>query len=131
MWQDLVAPFYMRYKITRRIDYLYVNGALKSDEWQVVGDYAYYYSDLAVTVEDVAEGGLSFYPNPASDYIQVEPGPDTDAARILLYNVSGQLIMNRVLEDGGRIPVSHLSEGVYILRMVQGNTIKTGKVLIE
>ena len=48
-----------------------------------------------------------------------------------MYDVSGKIILNQVLDRGGRIPVGHLSEGIYLIRLVQGSTVKTGKVMIE
>jgi hypothetical protein len=48
-----------------------------------------------------------------------------------MYNISGTMVLNRVLDNTGRVPVSHLSEGVYIIRLLQGKAIQTGKVMIE
>jgi len=131
-WQDLLTPLYGKYKITRRIESQFQNTELKSGEWIVVDDFTYHYSDLAVSsVDDVQKGELSIYPNPASEYIQVVGDVDTDAARILMYDVSGKIVVNRVLDNGGRIPVSHLSRGIYVVRLVQGSKVKTGKIMIE
>jgi hypothetical protein len=133
MRQDLMTPFNDRYKLIRRIEYLFEPDLLKSVEWEVVNDFTYFYSDLAVSsvTDDISMGELSVYPNPASDYIQVEGDLDTGEARVMMYNVSGKMVMNRVLDPGGRIPVSHLSEGIYVVRLVQGNKVITGKVMIE
>jgi hypothetical protein len=81
--------------------------------------------------DDISVGELSVYPNPASEYIQVEGDLDTGEARVMMYDVSGKMVMNQVLDRGGRIPVSHLSDGIYVVRLVQGSKVKTGKVMIE
>ena len=129
--QDLMTPLYAKHKITRRIEYMFENDELKSGEWKVIDDFAYHYSDLTVNIADLSGGELSIYPNPATDYIQVVGGELNGGARIIMYNVSGRMVMNQVLDNGGRIPVSHLSRGIYIIRLVQGSKVKTGKVLIE
>jgi hypothetical protein len=41
------------------------------------------------------------------------------------------MVMNQVLDNGGRIRVGHLSQGIYVIRLVQGSKVKTGKVMIE
>jgi hypothetical protein len=129
--QDLMTPLVAKHKITRRIEYMFENDELKSGEWKVIDDFAYHYSDLAVNVAELSRGELSIYPNPATDYILVEGGLDADEVRIVMYNISGKMVMNQVLDFGERIPVSHLSKGIYVIRLVKGSKVKTGKVLIE
>ena len=112
---------------------MFENDVLKSGEWKIIDDFTYHYTDLevGVNVDDISRGDLSIYPNPASDYLKIEGDLDAGAARILMYNVSGKMVMNQVLHRGGRIPVSHLSEGIYVVRLVQGDKVKTAKVMIE
>ena len=129
--QDLMTPLPAKHKITRRIEYMFENDELKSGEWKVIDDFAYHYSDLTVNIADLSDFELSLYPNPATDYILVEGDLDTDVARVMMYNVSGKMVMNQVLDNGGRIPVSHLPQGIYVIRLVQGSKVKTGKVMIE
>jgi hypothetical protein len=126
-----MTPLVAKHKITRRIEYMFENDELKSGEWKVIDDFTYFYSDLAVNVAEIFRGELSIYPNPATDYFQVEGDLDADEVRIVMYNVSGKMFMNQVLHRGGRIPVSHLSKGIYIIRLVQGSQVKTAKVMIE
>ena len=116
------------------IEYAYLSGGTtkSSQDWVQTESFTYHYSDLEVSgVEDLMRGKLSLYPNPASVYIQVEGELDTGLARIMMYSVTGQVVLNQVLDDGGRIHVGHLSEGIYVIRLVQGDKVKTGKVMIE
>ena len=131
---DILAPFYMWQMIISYIEYVYLGGTLKSsEEWVESDAFTYHYSDLevGVSVADLSGGELSIYPNPATDYIQVVGDELNGGARIVMYNVSGRMVMNQVLDRGGRIPVSHLSEGIYVIRLVQGDKVKTAKVMIE
>ena len=131
---DILAPFYMWQMITSYIEYVYLGGTLKSsEEWVESDAFTYHYSDLevGVSVAELTGGELSIYPNPATDYIQVTGDELNVGARIVMYNVSGRMVMNQVLDRGGRIPVSHLSDGIYLIRLVQGSKVKTGKVMIE
>ncbi len=129
---DILAPFYMWAMITSYIEYDYQDPVLKSsEEWVRIDEFIYHYSDLevGVNVYDISKGELSIYPNPATDYIQVVGDELNGGARIVMYNVSGRMVMNQVLHRGGRIPVSHLSEGIYVIRLVQGDKVKTAKVM--
>jgi hypothetical protein len=130
---DLLAPFYMWAMITSYIEYSYQAPEMKSSEdWVRIDEYIYHWSDLEVSgLDDVLKGELSIYPNPATDYIQVEGDPGAHMSRILMYDVSGKIILNQVLDRGGRIPVGHLSQGIYVVRLVQGSKVKTGKIMIQ
>jgi hypothetical protein len=135
LYADLWLPFYVQHKILQYIAYAFTGAVpLKSDEddWEQNDLFIYYYSDLAVSgVSDISRGELSIYPNPATDFIQVEGDLDTDPGRVMMYNVSGKMVMNQVLDHGGRIPVSHLSKGIYVIRLTQGSKVKTAKVMIQ
>ena len=135
-YADLLLPFYIQHKILQYIAYAFTGAVpLKSDDedWEQNDIFIYHYTDLevGVNVNEITRGGLSIYPNPASDYIEIDGDLGTDAARVIMYNVSGRMVMDQVLDRGGRIPVSHLSEGIYVIRLVHGNKVKTGKVMIE
>jgi hypothetical protein len=132
-YADLLLPFYIQHKILQYIAYGFVdNGAKKSvNDWAQTDLFTYHYADLVVNVPDLQGSGLSIFPNPATDYIQVEGSQSTAVARVEFYNVSGGMVMNQVLDNDGRIPVSHLSGGIYVVRIIQGSEVKTGKVMIE
>jgi hypothetical protein len=130
--EDLMTSLSAKHKITRRMEYLFEDDGLGGGEWKVSDDFGYYYTDLAVTDDtDLSVKQISIYPNPATDYIKIDGDPEAGGARVLIYDVSGKLVINQVLDDGGRIPVSHLSEGIYVVRLILGGQVKTGKIMIE
>jgi hypothetical protein len=70
------------------------------------------------------------YPNPASEYLVVNNENGFD--QIEIYNNQGQIVIEKVLIDGGsKINIRALSAGVYLIKLVgEHNTIK-GKLLVE
>jgi alpha-amylase len=59
------------------------------------------------------------YPNPASNYIVVEK---KDLSRIQLYSlVKGILMINKEVQNHDRIDISHLSPGLYVLKLININ----------
>ena len=73
------------------------------------------------------------YPNPATDKFNVYYSFDTDEpASVELYSQDGKLLYsNRIVQSNGQIsiPASGYNTGVYIVKLKQGNTLKTFQVL--
>ena len=73
------------------------------------------------------------YPNPATDKINVYYSFDSDEpASVELYSQDGKLLYsNRIVQSNGQIsiPASGYNTGVYIVKLKQGNTLKTFQVL--
>jgi hypothetical protein len=77
--------------------------------------------------------GVSVYPNPASDFIQVSiEGVDSQEKVIRLFNTVGQLIENRPvsgLSSTSQIDISLLPSGTYSLQVVSGNAATTRRIV--
>lgn len=71
---------------------------------------------------------LTVSPNPASTYIRVENAAN---AMISVYNIAGQEVLShKSAETNQVLNVSDLNEGIYIVRIVNGNEVSTAKVSI-
>lgn len=80
-----------------------------------------YFTDIVgnedpTIVDDVADGALLLYPNPASDYINLKGVPAD--ANITVFNISGMVISN-MLADGDvlSIDVANYKSGVYFIKI--------------
>lgn len=73
---------------------------------------------------------ISVYPNPSTDFIQLENA--MDESQVLIYNLSGVQVANRMLETGSdTIEINHLPAGTYIVRVMkdgQQQTLKFQKI---
>ncbi len=63
---------------------------------------------------------VRIYPNPTQDYFAMSGLPD-DSYRIALYDTQGRLCMKRSICPNEKLPVSHLSRGVYVVRIFDKN----------
>ena len=80
--------------------------------------------------EGIAENNsnLNVYPNPACNVINVNT---VAGAQISIYNIAGQEVMAIEAANANEsINVSNLSEGVYVVRVVNGTEVATSKVSI-
>jgi hypothetical protein len=80
--------------------------------------------DFPISVEDEPEeSGISVYPNPATEYIEINVGAihELSLQEIRIYNAFGQCVMNlgAVLEPAPtrRIDISDLPSGIYFVKI--------------
>lgn len=79
---------------------------------------------VGINVTDMAQ--VQIYPNPATNYIYIK-GDYTDAK---LFSPQGVQLNNRV-DKAGRMDVSNLSSGVYIINIYQNNQVNSHKIIVK
>lgn len=65
---------------------------------------------------------FKIYPNPASETITIETPSDNQEYTIQLLNSLGQIVLERTTIQHSTFIVQHLSEGVYLVRIIPKNT---------
>ncbi|MCG8699794.1 MAG: T9SS type A sorting domain-containing protein, partial [Bacteroidales bacterium] len=78
---------------------------------------------------EVDEREISFYPNPANNYIQVEGV--LKQAEIQIFNMSGQLVSTSILNTNGIINLDNIESGIYIMKAVENNKISIHRIIID
>jgi len=79
--------------------------------------------NLVASVPEKAKLNVSVYPNPASDYIQV----DGDVNQVIVYNTAGQEMYST---SAKRIDVSSWPTGTYFVQMQKGSSKSVKKVIV-
>lgn len=89
--------------------------------------------NLIITeVEDLFDINIEVWPNPTTQLLNVEvPMSDLKNPRLLIYDVSGRLIMDQeIVSNTQSLDFSGLKLGSYFLKIMDENTlIKTCKIL--
>ena len=73
---------------------------------------------------------IKVYPNPASDYINIEL-PDGEEAQYPAFSADGVVIRNLCSINSGKISTSMLSPGLYILNVLSKSHVKQTKLIIQ
>ena len=96
---------------------------------------SYYVDDFVVTditsvsVNEHNPIEVSVYPNPASNYIQINA---ENIEHVEIYNIMGQKIFNKVYGDNKVvIPTSNISSGTYVVKVTTTQGVSTQKVVIQ
>lgn len=83
-----------------------------------------------VGVGEVSSDPFAIYPNPATKgYVNVT-SKIAGAKNISIYDVLGKMVAKTTL-NGERLDISALNSGVYIMKIEQGNTASTKKLVIK
>jgi glucose/arabinose dehydrogenase len=85
--------------------------------------------------EEIVSTATIVYPNPASDSITIVTSVDKTATVFInLYNFTGNLILSKEFRDiqgnfEGRVDISNIPSGTYILKIKKGDTVETQKII--
>lgn len=71
------------------------------------------YCESALGIDDPAEAGLSVYPNPASDQLQIQTDGRIDGP-IVIRDAAGRVVL-KGMPASGNITISQLSPGIYVM----------------
>jgi hypothetical protein len=99
-------------------------------------DNSYTYSQVVV-MESAPIARISFFPNPAHDYVNVALGGTTGSqVTILLSSISGRLMQEKAATTGSGVvvsfPIQNVAAGMYILTVVNADgTRESSPILIS
>jgi hypothetical protein len=78
--------------------------------------------------------GVSLFPNPASEYVNISVEGDYAPCQYTLMDVCGRLILSgRLTSTQSRIEIADLKKGIYFIQLSNGSgeLMKPGKIIIE
>ena len=85
----------------------------------------------------ITEGALSVYPNPSNGTLNIRLQPEADLTQtITVYNQLGQEVDSYEVsftkeQPAVEIRMNDLNDGIYFVRVFDGNTVQTRKVLLR
>ncbi len=95
-------------------------------------DITYFWSDIMTGIEQMPNESaqISFYPNPATNFLEFDlPTSNVDSS-IELFNANGQRLLQQPLLDN-RLLLPELPLGVYLFLISQDGKLSSGKVMVE
>ena len=129
--------------VANRIDYVYKdNGPLEGKTYyrikQEAIDGSYIYSAVVTVNMDTNKPQLiNIYPNPAKNRVFVELGTMTDTySSIQLISIDGKVVLKKLLDNTMSnsiisLNISRLGKGVYLVRLTNGDLVRTQKLVVD
>jgi hypothetical protein len=78
----------------------------------------------------VENNTMHIYPNPASDFIIVELS-GASAAKVEILNLAGNRVLSKEIISAGKIDITTLSQGLYLLKINIGGKFYTKKIMVK
>jgi len=88
----------------------------------------------SIVIDDrIISGNLSTYPNPASDFVNVDCPDFTGITEASLISERGVTVWQQTLNANGRLrlDLSNIMNGIYRLQLSSGATRQAGKIVIQ
>ena len=79
--------------------------------------------------DNLVAGGISVYPNPASDEIFVSGIDAGDVSLMELYDLAGSVVAS--VSEGNSMNVAEVNEGIYVLKVTSGENVIIEKIIIR
>lgn len=87
-------------------------------------------NDTTLSTNQFETNRFSIYPNPTTDsYVNIKSN-DSDTIKVAVFDILGKQISNTTLTNG-RLNISELNSGLYILKISQNNTTISKKLIVE
>lgn len=69
-----------------------------------------------MSLEDFSKNRLSIYPNPATDFVNIEIPDNNKNGLVYVFDISGSIVQSKTISNGeNRIEVSNLAAGLYFI----------------
>lgn len=95
-----------------------------------IDDISFEYDYLSVNSSERIQ--MSMYPNPAKDYMVINPANQSEAYDIMVYDMNGkQLKSVEQLTGDTRLSISDLAAGTYFLKLKQSGSELVRKFVVE
>lgn len=85
---------------------------------------------LPAFVQEKPIAGLSIYPNPVTGSKVFITSEKNQAKEVEIYNVLGKMVLSARLV-GKELDVTELTPGIYIVKIKEGNTQATRKLVVK
>ncbi len=131
LFDDEVTALFTGKRSAICVDDLNNDGLLEFIVGNIRGGFSIFGSDLqqngVVNNKDIEQYSLKIYPNPASEYIQLEY--EDHFNEYVLKAISGEYIQNGVLNTGqSTISIETLPSGIYVLELI-GSDVSVTKLI--
>lgn len=88
-------------------------------------------TECSLGIENPEFASIKLYPNPAKDFLNLELGNSSDLTSYSIIDVSGKVLgIQNISAQNTQIPLNHLSNGFYILKL-EGEKFSTTKKFVK
>jgi YD repeat-containing protein len=104
---------------------------MKNGNWENTEKTTFYYSGgISTNISEFENSIVNVYPNPASEYVNFGWKGNHEALTLQMFQITGARVLDQTVYSGRPVSISHLENGVYIYKLLNGQqNLKTGKLI--
>jgi OmpA-OmpF porin, OOP family len=88
--------------------------------------------DSLIGVDEKLKEEIKIYPNPPQDFVSIDIPENYQNTQLSIYNLTGQLVVQKQIISNQQIPISELGNGMYIFVIESGDrVIGRERVVVE
>ncbi len=84
---------------------------------------------LAVDTNEIIPLDFRIYPNPTADTFRIKGVAQN--GQLEIYSILGQFMKSETVTEDSTVAISNLTKGIYFVKLRQGNTISTQKLIVK
>jgi hypothetical protein len=85
---------------------------------------------MDVGIEETEQSAFTLYPNPARDYLTITTPQTKIESFVTMYNVNGrEMLKKQISGNVTKIDIRSFANGVYIVKLIQGNAVEVRKIV--
>jgi hypothetical protein len=95
------------------------------------GGLIYFLNSDISNGSDISQSNISefeCFPNPTSGILNIKT---SDKTQVKLFNIIGQQLMNKTINQSQQLNLSYLPKGTYLINLKKQNEIKTFKIILK
>ena len=85
---------------------------------------------ITVSTNKISADEFTVYPNPAQESVTIQLQNSNTSALINMYDFTGKQVLSSRIEQKQSVEISALAEGIYLLNVIQGNSVFSQPVVI-
>lgn len=100
------------------------------NEWIGTSRAIYFYSGTVDIKEISHDSAVKIYPNPASDFINIEVTAGNQESHFELFDLNGKLLMSKSVSNSDQIKLQTFKNGIYPWKITSSEKSFSGKLVI-
>lgn len=100
-------------------------------EWVGITRLIYFYSGTVGVKEISHVSSVKIYPNPASDYINIEVTAGNQESHFELFDLNGKLLISKSVSNSDQIELQTFKNGIYPWKITSSEKSFSGKLVIK
>lgn len=93
------------------------------------GDFFYSQKTINLSVKNIENANISIYPNPTTEFINVDLSNKAQSANFKLFSLTGEEMLSQDLMISNRVNIQSLQRGVYIYLLNENGVSYSGKII--